>query len=68
MQATDFRIYPSIVNYVSGLSTKVNLVAHLNREINDGFRDIFAPKNPESKKESENTKEGHKNLLSMHRI
>lgn len=45
------------------LSTKVNLVAHLSREIDGGFRDIFAPKTPESVKESAKTKEGHKESI-----
>jgi hypothetical protein len=45
------------------LETKVNLVAHLSREIDGGFRDIFAPKTQESIKESEKTKNGHKQSI-----
>ncbi|ETZ22849.1 hypothetical protein [Pedobacter sp. V48] len=49
------------------LSTKANLIAHLSREIDGGFRDIFAPKLPETKKKEaeekeklEDNKEGHR--------
>lgn len=42
------------------LESKVNLVAHLSREIDGGFRQIFAHRTPEEVEESKRTGQGHR--------
>ncbi|WGQ08954.1 hypothetical protein QG516_20795 [Pedobacter gandavensis] len=41
-----------ILNQDCMLNTKVNLLAHLAREIDGGFKDVFAPQELKDKKEA----------------
>ncbi|RZK27221.1 MAG: hypothetical protein EOO43_00255 [Flavobacterium sp.] len=47
------------------LTTKVNLLAHLAREIDGGFKDVFAPKDLKAKKEATMTGEKNGNYAAI---